>query len=124
MIEGALDVDRVVNDDRVDDQAERAELLFLTFAVGVAQLAAAVVADVAGQTVAAFAAVEVHEDAPAEALVVAVVQEADRFRGSSDVLQRPSERREMARLAAQRTNKLASSAWSLRSSRLSHLFRL
>ena len=89
VIEGALDVDRVVN----DDQAERAELLFLTFAVGLAQLAAAAVADVAGQTVAAFAAVKVHEDAPAEALVVAVIQEVDRFRGSSDVLQRPGERR-------------------------------
>jgi hypothetical protein len=35
----------------------------------------------------------VHEDAPAEALVVAVIQEVDRFRGSSDVLQRPGERR-------------------------------
>jgi hypothetical protein len=30
VIEGALDVDRVVDDDRADDQAERAELLFLT----------------------------------------------------------------------------------------------
>ena len=40
-------------------------------------------------------------------LVVAVVQEVDRFRGSTDVLQRPGERREMARLTAQRANELA-----------------
>jgi hypothetical protein len=36
LIEGALGVDRVVEDDGVDDQAKRAELLFLAFAVGLA----------------------------------------------------------------------------------------
>jgi hypothetical protein len=65
---------RVVEDDCVDDQAERAELFFLAFAVGLAQLAAAAVADVAGEAVAAFAAVELDEDAPPEPLVVAVVE--------------------------------------------------
>jgi hypothetical protein len=70
VIEGALSVDRVVEDDRVDDQAERAELFFLAFAVGLAELAAAAVADFAGECVAAFAAVELREDPAAEVLVV------------------------------------------------------
>ena len=66
VIERALGVDRVVENDRVDDQAERAELFFLAVVVGLAELAAAAVADVAGEAVAAFAAVELREDAPAE----------------------------------------------------------
>lgn len=36
VVEGALGVDRVVEDDRVDDQAERAELFFLALAVALA----------------------------------------------------------------------------------------
>ena len=88
-------VDGVVRDDRVDDQAERAELFFLAVAVGLAQSAAAAVADVAGQAVTAFAAVELDQDAAAELLVVAVVEETDRFRGSADVLQRLGEGREV-----------------------------
>jgi hypothetical protein len=61
VIEGALGVDRVVEDDGVDDQVERAELLFLAFA-GLAELAAAAAADVAGEAMAAFAAVELDQD--------------------------------------------------------------
>ena len=91
VIDGALGVDRVVEDDGVDDQAERVELFFLAFAVGLAQLAAAAVADVAGEAVAAFAAVELDQDAAAEVLVVAVVEEVDRFWGSG--AGRPAPRR-------------------------------
>jgi hypothetical protein len=40
VVESSLGVDRVVEDDRVDDQAERSELLFLALAVALAQLAA------------------------------------------------------------------------------------
>ena len=87
VIDGALGVDRVVEDDGVDDQAKRIELLFLALAVGLAELAAAAVADVARETVAAFTAVELDQDAPAEVLVVAVVEQVDSFRGSADVLQ-------------------------------------
>ena len=47
VVKGALGVDRVVEDDRVDDQAERAELLLLALAVALAQLAAVAVADIA-----------------------------------------------------------------------------
>ena len=74
VIDGALGVDRVVEDDGVDDQAERIELFFLAVAVGLAELAAAAVADVAGEAVAAFAAVELDQDAAAEVLVVAVLR--------------------------------------------------
>ena len=81
VLEGTLGVDRVVDDDRVDDQTERPELFFLALAVGLAQFTAAPVADVAGEAVAAFAAVELDEDASPEAFVVAVVQEMDRLRG-------------------------------------------
>ena len=107
VIDGALGVDRVVEDDGVDDQAEGAELLFLAFAVGLAQLAAAAVADIAGEAVAAFAAVELDQDAAAEAFVVAVVEQVDRFRGTPDVLQRSGERREVPGLATQRADELA-----------------
>jgi hypothetical protein len=36
VVEGALRVDRVVEDDRVDDQAERTKLFFLASAVALA----------------------------------------------------------------------------------------
>ena len=54
VVERALGVDRVVEDDCVDDQAERSELLLLALAVALAQLAAVAVADVAGEYVAAL----------------------------------------------------------------------
>ena len=56
---------------------------------------------------AALAAVELGQDAPAERLVVAVVQQVDRLRGSADVLQRAGERGEVAGVAAQRSDELA-----------------
>jgi hypothetical protein len=74
VVKRALGVDRVVEDDRVDDQTERAKLFFLALAVALAQLAAVAVADVAGEGVAALGAVELGQDPPAERLVVAVVQ--------------------------------------------------
>ena len=63
--------------------------------------------DVACERVAALAAVELGQDAPAERLVVAVVQQVERLRRAPDVLQRASERGEVTGVAAQRTNKLA-----------------
>jgi hypothetical protein len=100
VIDRPLGVDGVVENDRVHDQAERIELFFLALVVGLAQLAAPAVADVTGESVAAFAAVELYQDAAAEVLVVAVVEQVDRFRRAADVLQRPGERREMPCLAA------------------------
>jgi len=51
----------------------------LALLVGLAQFAAAAVANVAGEAVAALAAVELDEDAPPEVLVVAVVEEVNRL---------------------------------------------
>jgi hypothetical protein len=48
VVEGPLGVDRVVEGDAVDDEGERSELFFLALAVGLAQLAAAAVEDLAG----------------------------------------------------------------------------
>jgi len=107
VIEGALGVDGVVEDDGVDDRSEGAELFFLAFAVGLSQLAAAAVADIAGRAVAALAAVELDQDAAAEVLVFAVVEQVDRFRGSSNVLQRSGKRREVPRVATERADELA-----------------
>src|SRR5450755_4719451 len=92
VVECALGVDRVVEHDRVDDQAERAELFFLALAVALAQFAAVAVADIAGEGVAALAAVELGEDATSERLVVAVVQQVHRLRDPPDMLQRVGER--------------------------------
>ena len=100
VVEGALGVDRVVEDDRVDDQAERSELFLLALAVALPQLAAVAVADVAGEGVAALAAVELGQDAPPERLIVAVVQEMNRLRRTPDVLQCAGERGEVAGVAA------------------------
>ena len=47
VVEGALGVDRVAEDDRVDEQAERSELFLLALAVALPQFAAVAVADVA-----------------------------------------------------------------------------
>ena len=69
------------------------ELFFLAFPEGLAQLAAAAVADVAREAVAA------------KVLVVAVVEQVDP--GSSYLLQRLGERREVLGLAAQRADELA-----------------
>ena len=85
----------------------------MALAVRLAQFAPAAVANVAGEAVAALAAVELDEDAPPEVLVAAVVEEVNRLWGSADVLERPGEPREMARLAAQRTNELAGGGVSL-----------
>jgi len=55
VVDGALGVDRLVEDDRVDDQAERSELLLLALAVALAQFTAVAVPDVAGEGVSALA---------------------------------------------------------------------
>jgi hypothetical protein len=80
VVERALGVDRVVEDDRVD---------------------------VAGEGVTALAAVELGQDAPPDRLVIAVVEEVDRLRGAPDVLQRAGEGSEVAGVAAQRADELA-----------------
>ncbi|HEX8159445.1 MAG TPA: hypothetical protein VF526_18835 [Solirubrobacteraceae bacterium] len=61
--------------------------VLLGLGVASAHFAAVAVADVAGEGHDALAVVELGQDAPPERLVVAVVQQVDRLRGASDVLQ-------------------------------------
>ena len=61
----------VVESDGVDDEAERSELLFLAGLVGLVQVAAPAVEDVAGEGVAGFLAVQHDQDAPAGMMSVA-----------------------------------------------------
>jgi len=81
------------------------------------------VADVAGECVAALPAVELGQDAPAKRLVVAVVQQVDRLRRAADVLQRASERGEVAGMAAQRADELAGGRVALQDRRASSCVR-
>ena len=113
VVEGALGVDRVVERDAVDDEAERRELFFLALVVGLAELAAAAVEDLAGERVAALAAVELGEDPPTQRLVVAVVEQVDRFGGASDLGDRAGQVGEMAGVAAQGAHELAAGAVAL-----------
>jgi hypothetical protein len=64
VLERALGVDGVPEQDAVDDQPEGAELVLLPLAVGLVELAASAVEDGAGERVAALAAVELDLDAP------------------------------------------------------------
>jgi len=68
-----------------------AELVFLPFAVALAKLAALAVEDGAGELVAAFAAVELDQDAPTVALVVDEPQEVERLHQSAELLERAGE---------------------------------
>ena len=113
VVEGALGVDRVVERDAVDDEAERGELFFLALVVGLAELAAAAVEDLVGERVAALAAVELGEDAPTQRLVVAVVEQVDRFGGASDLGDRAGQVGEVAGVASERVHELAAGGVAL-----------
>ena len=62
--QGGVLVAGVPEHDGVEDESEGAELVFLSFAVALAELAALAVEHRAGQGVAALGAVELGEDAP------------------------------------------------------------
>ena len=70
LVEGSIHVDRVPQDDGVDDQAKGAELILLALAVALAQFTALAVEDNAGELVTALAAVELVEDTAAVGFVV------------------------------------------------------
>ena len=106
MLDGPLGVDRVVEDDAVDDESERAELLFLPVPVWLAKLALVAVEYVAAEVVAAFAAVELADDRPAVERVVAVVQAVHGFGDAADLRDRLAEGRQVAGVASQRSHQL------------------
>src|ERR687894_3208687 len=68
--------------------AQRPELVFLAFAVALAQLAPLAVEHHARELVPSLAAVELHQDAPTVALVVDVRQHVEALRQPAPLLQR------------------------------------
>ena len=68
--EHGVHVQRIPQHDHVHDQAERAQLVFLPFAVALEQFAALAVEDLARQAVAAFAEIQLQQRGAAAGLVV------------------------------------------------------
>jgi len=75
--QGGVEVAGVPQHDGIEDEAKRTELVFLAFAVALAQLAALTVEDLAGESMAGFDAVELGEDAPPVGLVVEVGKQVE-----------------------------------------------
>ena len=90
-IERGVHVDRVPQHHEVDHDAERAEMVYLPFAVALAQLAALALGGDQGKLVAAFAAIELDQNAPAIALVVDEPQEVERLHQPPELLERVGE---------------------------------
>ena len=72
LVEGSIHVDRVPQDDGVDDQAKGAELILLALAVALAQFTALAVENDAGELVTALAAVELVKYTAAVGFIVDV----------------------------------------------------
>ena len=79
LFQRCVHVDRVPEDDEVDRQAKRTELVLLTFSVTLAQLAPPAMKDDAGELVTAFSAVKLDQDAATIGLVVDVAQKIERL---------------------------------------------
>ena len=88
--QGGVHVDRVPEHDDVDDQPKRAELVLLSMAIALPQLAPLAMEDVARKHVTALAAIELHQDAPAIGFVVEVVQQVDGLDDAAKLRQRAS----------------------------------
>ena len=84
-------VDRVPQDDEIDDEAERAKLVFLTFAIALPQFAALAVEYDARKLVATFATIELDQDAAAITFVVDEAQHIERLGKAPQLLKRPRE---------------------------------
>lgn len=79
--------------DGVDDEPEGAELVFLPFAVALAELTSLAVEDCSGQGVPAFGAIELGEDAPTVGFVVQVGEQVEGFGYPAEFGDGPAERR-------------------------------
>lgn len=77
LIQRRLHIDRIPQHQQVDDQTERTELIFLPFAVTLAQLTPAAVKDFSGQSMASFAAVKLGQDPAAVGLIVDQSQQVE-----------------------------------------------
>ena len=90
---GRIHINGVPQDDGVDDQPERAELVFLTFAVALPQFAALAMEDNAGQLVTALAPVDLGQNPAAIGCVVDLTKHVERLDDPAKLLQRPRETR-------------------------------
>jgi len=79
VLQHGVHVDRVPQDDDVDDEPEGAELVFLAFPVFLPNLPTLAVENCAGQRMAPLLAVELSEDSPAVVLIINVGKEIKRF---------------------------------------------
>ena len=91
VVEGCLGVDGLPEDDDVDHHSERAELAFLSGLLVLGEFAEAAVEDVAGEPVAALAAVQDALDVSSVRGVVAVVQDVEGLDDSSEFDERSGE---------------------------------
>jgi len=93
VVEGGVLVARVPEHDGVDDQAERAELVFLPFPVALPELSPLAVEDGPGEGMTAFGAVELGEDPPPVGLVVEIGQQVEGLGDPAEFGERGPERR-------------------------------
>jgi len=89
LIEGGVHIDIVPENDEVDDDAERAELVFLPFAVALPELAPLSMEDDAGELMASLAPIELDQDAPAVLFVVDVAQQIESLDETAEFLKSP-----------------------------------
>ncbi len=76
---------------RFSDDPRGAELLLLSWSVGLVDVAPATMEDVPGELVAGLLAVELHEDPTALGRVGHVVEDGDRSADAPDLSQRPGQ---------------------------------
>ncbi len=79
-----IHVQRVPKHDHVHDQAERAQLVFLPFAVALEQLAALAVENLARQAVAAFTEIQLQQRGATAGFVVDEIQRVDGLVDTAD----------------------------------------
>jgi hypothetical protein len=92
VVEGGVLVAGVPQHDGVDDEAEGAELVFLAFAVALAQLPALAVEDGPGEGMSALGPVELGQDAPAVGLVVEVGEQVEGLGDPAELGDGPAQR--------------------------------
>lgn len=93
LIECGVHIDGVPKSYEVDDDTERAELVFLSFAVSLPELAPFPMEDDAGELMAFLAPVELDQDAAAILVIVDVTQQIESLDEATGFLKRPRQPR-------------------------------
>jgi hypothetical protein len=93
LIECRVHIDGVPKNYEIDDDTERAELVFLSFAVSLPELAPFPMEDDAGELVASLAPVELDQNASAILFIVDVAQQIESLDKTTELLKRPRQPR-------------------------------